>query len=345
MHHDVVVLADDGLAPGGARFALRDGGEDGLRVLRATLRPSRAPFAIAGEYVAAVLAAIRRLAAEGRRPDVLHAHVYHAGVAALLAGRRHRIPVVVSEHSSHFPSGTLSRSGRARARLVFGAADLVCPVSEFLRRSIEANGTRGRFRVVPNSVDTTIFTPRPPLAAADERARILVVSGLHPVKGVVTFLRAASRVAARRADFRVDVVGDGPERAACERVITEHGLGERVTLHGYRDAHEVAGWLARSSFLALPSRTETFGVAAVEAQAAGRPVLAARVGALPEIVADDAGLLVPTPDEGHLAAGLDAMLDRFPSFDGPELARRAATRFGREAVGAQWDDVYRSLAS
>ena len=253
---------------------------------------------------------------------------------------------MVSEHSSHFASGTLARSGRvAPGSTVLGAADLVCPVSEFLRRASRRMAYGARFRVVPNAIDTTVFAPGG--SARDERgrARVLVVSGLQPVKGVVTFLRAAARVAARRPDFRVDVIGDGPQRGDCERVIADHGLGERLKVHGYRPAGEVADWLRRSSFLALPSRTETFGVAAVEAQVAGRPVLGARVGALPELVDDDdAGLLVPTSGEDDLAAGLDAMLDRFGSYDASKLADRAAARFGLQAVGAQWDDVYRTLA-
>lgn len=346
LHHDVVIVADDGRSRVMRRpYELREGDEDGLRVMRATYRASRVPFVIPSEYLAAVLAAIRRLVREGRRPDVVHAHVYYAAQAALIAGRRHRIPVVVSEHSSHFVDGTLGAAARLRSRLVFGGADLVCPVSAYLQRVLEAQGVHARFRVVPNAVDPALYASTPAALARDAagRARVLVVSGLHAVKNVGTLLHAVARVAGRRRDLHVDVIGDGPERGACERLIAELGLGALVTLHGYRDKAEIAERLRTASFLVLPSRTETFGVAAVEALAAGRPVLAARVGAIPELIDDDAGMLVDSPSEAALADGLDAMLDRFASFDPVRLSERAVARFGRQAVGAQWDEIYRGV--
>ncbi len=79
--------------------------------------------------------------------------------------------------------------------------------------------------------------------------------------------------------------------------------------------------------------------------AAGRPVLAARVGALPELIGDDAGMLVDAPSEDALADGLCAMLDRFEDFDADRLSARAAARFSHAAVGRDWDDVYRGVVA
>ena len=92
LHHDMALFADDGPSQQDARFAVRDADEPHLRVIRTTHRPSRVPFVAASAYVRALLTAVDRLTAEGRRPDLIHGHVYTTGLAALIAARRHRIP-------------------------------------------------------------------------------------------------------------------------------------------------------------------------------------------------------------------------------------------------------------
>ena len=113
------------------------------------------------------------------------------------ADARHS-PVIVSEHSSHFLMHTLTRADRLRARLVFRNADLVCPVSDYLRAAIEEAWDAWRTSASCRTSSTPSFSRHgltAPGRGADGRARVLVVAGLHPVKGVATLLRA---VATRR---------------------------------------------------------------------------------------------------------------------------------------------------
>src|SRR5439155_9657723 len=105
---------------------------------------------------------LRRLDEGGFRPSVIHAHYYLAGAVAVRIGRRLRVPVVISEHSSTFPAGTVSGIHVRRARFALESAALVCPVSRHLQEAIEAYGIDARFRVVPNTVDTEVFRPGPP---------------------------------------------------------------------------------------------------------------------------------------------------------------------------------------
>lgn len=311
-----------------------DGVEDGLRVIRVRHRPTRGlPAAVA--YIPAALAAVRRLRRGGFRFDVVHGHIYAAGLVADLIGVVFGRPVVVTEHFSEVQLGTLSRTARALAAVAYRGATIVAPVSESLRAAMTPLAPRARFRVLPNLVDTSLFSP-PPVKAAG--ARLLYVGRLVDVKNLPMALRALALL--RDRDVRLDVVGDGPERPKYERLARELGLQGSVTFHGAVDKPAVATLMREVQTLLVPSRTETFGVVAIEAMASGLPVVATRVGALPEIVDDTAGALVPADDAEAMARAAAAVLDGQRTYDARALAQRAHDRYGVAAVTARWSAVY-----
>jgi glycosyltransferase involved in cell wall biosynthesis len=340
LHHRVAVLAPEPTGRGYRPFRLTSS-EDELPTMQVHYRRSRIPLGTGGAYTAGVLASLRRLARSGFRPDLIHAHVYEVGLAALLAGERYRVPVILSEHSSHFSLGTLSDSAVRRARFVFRRADLVCPVSEDLRRRLEARGFQGSFRVVPNPVDTEVFRPSPPPSAGPVTA--VFVGGLDPVKRVDMLLRALA--GANGLSIRLEVVGDGPVRRELEQLATALDLRGAVRFWGYLSRDGVAERIRSAHFLVLPSKVETFGIALAEALVVGRPVVATRTGAIPELVDERSGTLVPPGDVAALAAAVAAMAHRHHEFQWRLLSSDATARFGLAAVGRQWDDVYRSLAA
>jgi glycosyltransferase involved in cell wall biosynthesis len=321
----------------GRGFALSRSDEE-LITIRVKHRESHIPFRTGVTVARGLLSALRRLECSGFRPDLIHAHVYEVGIAALVAGRRYRVPVVVSEHSSHFSLGTLPTVARWRAQFVFRAADLVCPVSNDLRTHMERQGIHGRFQVVPNPVDTDIFAPTPP---PPEPPRVVFVGGLDPIKRVDLLLRALAIV--RRSDVCLDIIGDGPSRCDLEGLTRRLGLSRSVRFHGYLPRSEVAMRLRSAHFLVLTSVVETFGVVLAEALVAGRPVVAGRVGAIGEIVDERSGILVPPGDEHALAEAIDQMIRRRGEFDWRTLSSGAVSRFGLDAIGTRWDAAYRSL--
>jgi glycosyltransferase involved in cell wall biosynthesis len=266
-----------------------------------------------------------------RGHDVVHAHFFLAGLPAVLFQRR---PVVVSEHWSVFlPEDPmqLGAGGRFAARVAFGRAALVLPVSLALQRGIEAHEIRARFRVVPNAVDTTLFHP-----GDDEREGVLAVGLQYEAKGIDVLLDALARL----SDERLTLVGDGPLRQALEAQAAQLGISERVHFRGMLSKPEVAELMRRARVVAIPSRFETSAVVAIEALASGAPVVASRVGALPELLADGGGALVPANDPHALASALAAGP---PALDG--VAERIRARYSREQVGAELVEIYRSVAS
>lgn len=346
--NDVTVFVDAGFRSDGKRgYVLHESQDGPLRTVQVAYPRTRRPLAPTTAYVRGLSTTIRSLAAVGRRPDLLHAHVYHAGVAALLAGRRYRLPVVVSEHSSHFLLGTLPWLARRRAALVFRHADVVCPVSHALCDAIRAAGMDGHFEVVPNVVDDGLFqlADEPGPSRGSDRKTILVVAGLQPVKGVDRLLSALPELRRRRADFSVVIIGDGPQRSEYERAAELAGVSRFVEFLGNQPAAAVAGALRDAAFLVAPSVTETFGVVLVESLLSGRPVVATRTGAIPEVVNDENGILVAPDDPMALVEGLDAMLDRYSSYDPVRLRQDAERRFGRAMVVARWNRLYDEITA
>jgi glycosyltransferase involved in cell wall biosynthesis len=258
--------------------------------------------------------------------DVVHATSH----LAALAGLTLRKPLVYSEHWSVFlpenPARLSAPMARA-ARFALEWADLVLPPSEAMRAALAAFAPRARLRVVPNVVDDELFRP-----GRHEPSGRLLSAGLmgeNGAKGYDLLLRALALLDGRA---HLEIVGDGPRRGEYEALARELGVAERVRFAGLRPKAELAERMRSSDLFVLASRFENNPCVVLEAMASGLPVVATRVGGLPELVDEASGLLVE-PQPERLAARIAEALDRLASFDRDAIARRARERYGREAVG------------
>jgi len=302
---------------------LEEAGVRGERV-HATADPGRWPGA-AAEAVSHLVAT--------RRFRLLHAHDYKANAVALRVAARHRLPAVATFH--------LHTHASARLRLYelldswqLGRFDAVVAVAAALR---EAPGLRrvepSRLAVVPNGIDSSRMeeaaarekSAAASLLAADGGAPVILAAGrLARQKGIDLLLRAVARLREQVPGLRLAVAGDGPEAPRLERLACELGVERRVRWLGARP--EIAGLLSAADLVAVPSRSEGLPYVVLEALALGRPVVAAAVGGIPELVRDgEEGWLVPPGDAEALAAALAAALSA-PR----EMARRASS--GRDRV-------------
>lgn len=342
----VVVLASKEAPAGRLAGAFTVAGarlEDGLQVVRVRFRSGRLPRSAFVNRLRGLAVGLSRLRGDGFEPDVVHAHVFSAGFPALLLGRRAAAPVVVSEHYSGFPLGLLSRWDRLIAGLTFRGADLVCPASDELGRHIAPLAGRTALRSMPNVVDTTTFSPDPDRASPDDRLRLLSVGALKRGKGHDDLLRAFAEVRRGLSRARLEIVGDGPLRSSLEALARDLGITGQVRFRGALTKDEVAAAMRSSHALVLPSLWENAPLAAIEALASGLPVLATRVGGVPEIVDAESGALVPPGDPSALADGMIELAGRLDGFDPAQLAERARRGWGHEAVGELWRRTYEDL--
>ncbi len=338
--HEVAVLY--GFEPGIPRRGRWEVGfevQDGLPTVRVRVGPPRRgrfPFVLGG--LGAGLARLRR---EGFAPDVIHAHVYESGAfAALLAPRTQ---LVVSEHFSAVARGRLGRIDLVLARFGYARADLVAPVSAGLAKRLAELGVRTPIRVVPNAVNTDRFHPPATHERADGEERLLLVGGLVPIKGVPVALEAVARLQSSHPRAVLEIVGDGPERAALQTLAMRLGIADAVRFSGRLDRDAVAERMRAADVLVSASEWENLPGVQVEALASGLPVVATRVGGVPDVVDDDVGALVSPGDPSALAEALAATLER-RDLDPGRLAARARERFGQERVAALWDEIYSELA-
>jgi glycosyltransferase involved in cell wall biosynthesis len=317
---------------------------DGVPIYRVWYRPGRIRQFMYLLYLRGMLRAFRHIVQEGFRPDIIHVHVYDAGGPAVLIGRLNHIPVVVSEHFSSFPTRSLGRLDLFKAWLAFRGANLVLPVSQALQKAIEDYGIHARFRVIPNTADTKLFSPSPTRDSPDTK-RLLFVGQLAQAKGISHLLRALFHLRQKRDDWQLDIVGDGDRRLEYERLAADLKLCDKVTFYGLQTRSQVAEFMRRAHVFVLSSLCETFSVPAIEALAAGTPVLATRCGGPEEFITRDVGYLVPPADEESLYEGLHYMLNNLHSYSSQRISQYAVERFSPEVVGAKLHAIYQSLSS
>ncbi|SDF31138.1 glycosyltransferase [Limimaricola pyoseonensis] len=289
-----------------------------------------APGGLRGRaYNMVYLAEALVLAAHMRARGITHLHNHIAtssGTVAMLASEASGIPHSFTLHGPDiFFAPERWALGDKIARAAF-----VCCISDFARAQamlFSEPAHWDRLHVVHCGVDPVRYAGPP--GGPDDR--LLFVGRLAAVKGVPVLLQALAAARRDRPGLRLDLVGDGPERAAIERLAAALGLGEAVRFHGYLGQAEVARMLAETGTLVLPSFAEGVPVVLMEAMAAGRPVIATRVGGVAELVRhDETGLLVAPGDPAALAEAIGAL-------SGDAERRAAMGRTGRAKVAAGFD--------
>ena len=274
--------------------------------------------------------------------DVLHVHFYASARYFPLVKKRLRIPYVVTEHSTALtlesPDKKITKRGIRIASTVYREAAVVMPVSQSLLRAIKKLGLRGRFQVVSNPVDASLFRPsgnREP----NEYVELVTVARLARVKAIDVLLHA---VADLQADLpaRLTVIGSGPLEDELKRLRTELGLDDVVDFLGRRSREEIADHLNNSDIFVLASRAENLPVALIEALMSGLPVVATAVGGIPELVPPDRGRLVDKDDPVGLASALEATITELPTHDRVAAAKDALEKYSMEATGLALETVY-----
>jgi glycosyltransferase involved in cell wall biosynthesis len=272
------------------------------------------------------------------RARIAHLHTFASHVVGARAAVRAGARIVRTEHSTRafddptcwpFSRWSLARTGVSVA------------VSEHVRAAAltRAPWAERRLRVVPNGVDVAHFTPRPPPPAGP--FTFGAVGRLERRKGVDLAIRALSGV----PGARLEVIGEGAERAALEALARGLGVRDRVGFRGF--AHDTRPGVAGCHAILCASRAEGLGVALLEAMAMGRPVVGFAVGGVPEVVEDGRTGLLARP--GDLAGLVRRMTQATGAADrlaalGAAARARVAERFSVDAMCAGYSRVYAELA-
>lgn len=381
LYNEIVVLYVDFNSPSiesGHEIKIADGMEDGIRTIRvgyggilsrlkrliektgpkqntpSSAKEAQTPFwfkplqffgstILRCEYYWVTITTVRKLLKEGWKPDIIHAHVYTAGVIAVILGKIYKIPVVITEHYTGVANHSLTYIEQIKLRFAMNNANAIFPVSDGLGLAIKNyyNVKKTKIVTIPNTVNTEFFFSPDKRNNQREKKKILTVCILTPQKGINYLLEAVNIVRQERQDFTLDIVGDGPNREEYETLSRNLNLTSVVEFHGRQP--EVASFMKECDFFVQPSLWETFGVVYIEAMACGKPVIASQVTGPLEIINDDVGILVPPRDVKALIKAIEYMLDNYQAYSSDKIAKYAQERFSYEAVGKRLDEVYNNL--
>ena len=303
-----------------------------------------------GSWPTLELASVIARVATDHSLDLVHVHyaiphALSARIAQDLLGRSTGLPIVTTLHGTDVTTLGIDPAYQAITRLAVAQSTVVTAVS----RSLAATGTRllhrSDIRVLPNFIDTEQFRPAnrsvdPHRTHTDAPPVLVHVSNFRPVKRVADCLHIFAGVI-RRMPARMWMIGDGPDRQAAQALARALGISNFVDFLGNRSGIE--DLLPEADLLLLPSADESFGMAALEAMSCAVPVVASRVGGLPEVVVDGvSGRLLPVGDiAGMTAAALGILEDRSVAQRmGREGRRIAQECFEASAIVPHYLEVY-----
>jgi len=294
--------------------------------------------------------------------DLVHTHLGASAIIGPLAARAAQVPfVIVHDHSGeglrrHIPAPPLRMAYLAADRAILQLVDRVVQCSEAVAtyRQQTHRAPKNKLEVIPNFVDLTKIRDcggarleiREELGLSERTLVVGTAGRLMPVKGHGVLLDAMAKLLHNSLDIVLLLVGDGPLRQTLENQAATLGLSDRVRFAGWRN--DAVRLIAGMDIFVMPSLSETFGIALVEAMALGKPVVASAVGGMSEIISSgEIGVLVPPNDSLALARAIENLVVDHGLRDsfGAAAKRRVKEYYSLGAATAKMARLYTELIS
>ncbi|MER3430350.1 MAG: N-acetyl-alpha-D-glucosaminyl L-malate synthase BshA [Blastocatellia bacterium] len=289
--------------------------------------------------------------ARAERLDLFHVHyaIPHS-ISGILAREsikdRFYVPVITTLHGTDITLVGADRAYLPITRYALQQSDAVTAVSKFLKQATIETFDFDNVEVIPNFICPTHYCrlPESPLRSqlAPNGEKLLIhISNFRPVKRAGDCIAIFERIRQEYSNVRLVMVGDGPELAAVKHRARQAGLDKYVLFVGKRS--NISEFLGVSDIFLLPSELESFGLAALEAAACELPVIATRIGGLPEVVSDgETGFLSDVGDVEKMAADVIRLLsdEELRSRMGRRGRELAVERYSTERVIPQYISLY-----
>jgi glycosyltransferase involved in cell wall biosynthesis len=289
--------------------------------------------------------AIQKYINEFGKPDLIHVHVpMKAGLAAIWAKKKYGIPFVLTEHWTIYqPQNIISYNNQpgflksSIKKIVEGCSQLL-PVSNNLGECMNMLVVKKEFTVVENVVDTNYFFLKE-LAKPSRPFRFIHVSTLSFQKNVESIIESFLELNKKFTDTELVIVG-AASKPLIECIQATGLLNKKIFLTGEISYQQVALEMQQSHAFVLFSRYENSPCSILEALCCGLPVIASKVGGIPELINAENGLLVDALNEKALPIAFETMLNRYDSFDRKKIAKEAIEKYSYTTVGKKLDTIY-----
>lgn len=325
------------------RFTITEETTNNVRTIRVYYKRPKSRIISLLRFFKANKLALKRLP----KPDIIHVHVLtRLGLIAWWHKIIHGTPYIITEHwSRYLPGNDFSGTIRKRlTRLVVRNASAVTTVTDILAKAMRRHHLdNNNYILLPNVVDVNVFKP---VQHHNDIPKIIHISCFeNKSKNITGLIDSLKIIEDKGINFQCVFIGDGVDFEMIKNYSKKLRNQENIIFTGVLEGADVANELASGDFLVLPSNYETQGVVILEAFACGIPVVAPKVGGIPEIVDESNGILVPANDTALLADAIMEMMSKHKSYDSAVLRDRIIKKFSNEAVGKLLDDLYSTILS
>ena len=276
------------------------------------------------------------------KPDIIYAHFLYNIAYAVYLKEKYNIPLVGMEHWSGVNQSKLSSDIIYRGQIAYQGANRIIAVSNSLKEQIYNHFKRDA-TVIHNMVNEVFF--QMPIRKYTNRDKLIYISigSLFYIKGHDILIKALSEVAQYTLDWELRIVGGGSEEKNLQNLIKQLGLENNIKIIGRRNKQEIISLLYDSDIFILPSRSENFSVAVLEALSAGLPVVATTCGGIRECINEKNGVLVSVEDVSGLAKSILDISKNIELYDKQFIADECKRRFSPSVISKEITDVFREV--
>lgn len=287
--------------------------------------------------------ALRLLKEQGHHHfDVVHQNVlWSEGWQAVVFKKRTRTPFIVTEHWTGYQANRpqpLPKKVLMLSRWVARHASILCPVTDHLKNDLISHGIKGHFDVVPNVVDTHLFSLQEKNTSS---TRFLHVSSLvDDHKNITGILRVWKKFSDAHSDVHLEIGGDGPFEFFAQKA-SEMGIKpESIHFFGTLPWEGIADKMKNAHALILFSNYENLPCVIVESMASGMAVISTKVGGISEHITPSNGILVEKGNENELFQALESFVSKQAHFESELIRSYAENHFSKKAIAQAFDRIY-----
>ena len=284
------------------------------------------------------------------KPDIAHVQsLYPAAIFALYLDFFKKIPFVVTEHYSGYTKPADFNKQRIRkifTCLVFKRAKIVLALSDYFIQALKKLGLTARqFRIVFNVVDTKLYKPSETKRIQSPIFQFSNISlFVDKNKNITGIIRSVAKLAEKRQDFAVNLVGKGMDKDMIMALAESLGVLNRfIFFKGYLNEKEVAELLQQSDCLIMFSNIESQSVVTLEAAAVGLPIIATETGGIGERVTPETGVLLEISDEVGLVDAMNHVMDNYHKYDPSVIRSKIVEKCSVEVVGQAIVSTYEEV--
>ena len=262
------------------------------------------------------------------KPDAIYSHYLSNTIKAIPLKKKYHIPIVAMEHWSQMAYPKIPNNTISTAKYVYSSIDQLITVSSALKNNIFQQIGCDSI-VIPNMVGKE-FHYLPSNLKKKESIQLITTGRLIPEKHFDMLIQAIANISTPK--LQLYIIGNGSEKQKLQKLVEKLQVKDQIQLLGHKSKQEIVTLLQQSDIFVLPSQSETFGVAYIEALACGLPIIATDCGGPRDIVTQKNGLLIPVNNQQALEQAIVQMSHNFNLYDKQSIAQDCQKRFAADNI-------------